>query len=513
MSALTRRQALALATAFAALSGPARANGPEEPGMTLGEASGFGPDYVRNMARTLAEQPYQAPARVPQEWLDLTYDQYRSIWFDTRNALWRGQDRPAQVEFFAPGLYFPTPIRVNTVDPGKGLARPVRFDLRVFDRTDTFPDLPIDETLGYSGLRLHGELEKPGIFQEYAVFQGASYFRAIGKGHTYGLSARGLALNTAAPEGEEFPEFREFWIETPEPGQQDVVVHALLDSPSTTGAYRFRIQHGDTTVMDVAASLFPRVELSNVGIAPQTSMFFFDQTNRDRHADFRPAVHDSDGLLIWNGAGERLWRALSNPRELQLSSFVDENPRGFGLMQRARRFSDFADFSAHYHQRPGLWVEPAEGWGQGTVTLVEIPTDKEIYDNIVAYWRPRNPLPPGTEHSFGYRLHWGSAAPVEADRALVLETRIGPSFSGRPLAAIDFAPHPRLPQDLSRITAHASTNRGTVSDPILQRNPETGGVRLDFGFDPDGDRAMELRAQMMVDGAPVSEVWLYRWTT
>ncbi len=513
MSALTRRQALALATAFAALPGLSRANGTEEPGMTLGEASGFGPDYVRDMARTLAEQPYQEPARVPQEWLDLTYDQYRSIWFDTRNALWRGQDRPVQVEFFAPGLYFPTPIRVNAVDPAKGQARPVMFDLRVFDRTDKFPDLPIDETLGYSGLRLHGELEKPGIFQEYAVFQGASYFRAIGKGHTYGLSARGLALNTAAPEGEEFPEFREFWIETPEPGQQDVVVHALLDSPSTTGAYRFRIQHGDTTVMDVSASLFPRVELANVGIAPQTSMFFFDQTNRDRHADFRPAVHDSDGLLMWNGAGERLWRALSNPRELQLSSFVDDNPRGFGLMQRARRFSDYADFAAHYHQRPGLWVEPAEGWGPGTVTLVEIPTDKEIYDNIVAYWRPHAPLTPGTEHRFGYRLHWSSAAPIEADRAHVLETRMGPSFSGRPLAAIDFAPHPRLPLDLSRITAHASTNRGTVSDPILQHNPETGGVRLDFGFDPDGDRAMELRAQLMVDGAPVSEVWLYRWTT
>nr|WP_325063157.1 glucan biosynthesis protein G [Halovulum marinum] len=509
---LSRRQSLALAAAFAALPAFGRANGGSEPGITLGAPSSFGPDHVRDRARSLAATAFRRPKQVPQAWQDLSYDQYRAIWFDTRNALWRDEGLPAQVEFFAPGLYFPTPIRVNAVDPAQRQARPVLFDLRVFDRTDQVPDLPVDETLGYSGLRLHGELEKAGVFQEYAVFQGASYFRAIGKGQTYGLSARGLALDTAAPEGEEFPEFREFWIETPEPGQQDVVVYALLDGPSTTGAYRFRIRHGETTVMDVAASLFPRRALDHVGIAPQTSMFFFDQTNRDRHADFRPAVHDSDGLLVWNGAGERLWRALANPRELQVSSFVDDSPRGFGLMQRARRFSDFADFAANYHRRPGLWVEPAEGWGPGAVTLVEIPTDKEIYDNIVAYWRPRAPLVARAEHRFAYRLHWGSAAPVAADRAHVLETRIGPSFSGRRLAAIDFAPHPRLPDDPARVMAHASSNRGSVSAPILQRNPETGGMRLDFGFDPDADRAMELRAQLLVDGAPVSEVWLYRWT-
>ncbi|MHA3978164.1 glucan biosynthesis protein [Halovulum sp. GXIMD14794] len=512
MSALTRRQALALSAAFAAMPGLARANGTDEPGMTLGEASPFGPDFVLEKAHALAAKPYEAPARVPQEWLDLSYDQYRSIWFDTRNALFRGEGRPVQAEFFAPGLYFPTPIHVHAVSEKGDQARPVLFDMRVFDKTDKFPDLPVDETLGYSGVRLHAELEKAGIYQEYTVFQGASYFRAIGAGQTYGLSARGLALNTAAAEGEEFPEFREFWIETPEAGQQDVVVHALLDSPSVAGAYRFRIEAGETTVMDVSATLIPRRELANVGIAPETSMFFFDQTNRDRFADYRPAVHDSDGLLVWNGAGERLWRALANPAELQISSFVDDSPKGFGLMQRARRFSEFADLSAHYHQRPGLWVEPAEGWGPGAVTLVEIPTDREVYDNIVAYWRPREPLAPGAEHRFTYRLHWCDTAPVEADRAHVINTRMGPSFSGRLLAAIDFAPHPRLPEDLSRVTAHASTNLGTVSDPILQHNPETGGVRLDFGFEPDEGRPMELRAQLVTDGEPVSEVWLYRWT-
>ncbi|WP_112321101.1 glucan biosynthesis protein [Oceanibium sediminis] len=509
MSALTRRQALALSAAMAALPGLPGARA-DEPGMRLGDPRPFRPDMVVERARTLAAKPYTPPTQVPEAWRNLTYDQYRKIWFDTRNALWRGRGRPVQVEFFAPGLYFPAPIRVHAVEGGQ--MRPVLFDLAVFDTTDNLPDLPIDSTLGYSGLRLHGELETPGTFQEYAVFQGASYFRAIGQGQIYGLSARGIALNTGAPEGEEFPEFREFWIEAPAPGQSDVILHALLDGPSLTGAYRFRITPGATTTMDVTATLFPRVALENVGLAAETSMFFFDQTNRAGYEDFRPAVHDSGGLLIWNGAGERLWRPLANPAELQFSHFVDDAPKGFGLMQRARAFSDFADLSARYHQRPGLWVEPGENWGAGAVVLVEIPTDKEIYDNIVAYWRPRAPLQPGQAHEVSYRLHWCAEAPIPQDRAHVTNTHMGRSFSGRRIAAIDFAPHPKLPEDLSSVQVHTSANRGTVSEGILQRNPETGGVRLDFGFEPEEGRSMELRAQLRMEEATISEVWLYRWT-
>jgi len=241
-------------------------------------------------------------------------------------------------------------------------------------------------------------------------------------------------------------------------------------------------------------------------------MFFYDETNRAGHEDFRPAVHDSDGMLVWNGMGEKLWRPLANPAELQISSFVDENPRGFGLMQRARKFSDFADLSAKYHDRPSLWVEPGEDWGAGEVTLIEIPTDKEIYDNIVAYWRPREALEPGVEHMFSYRLHWCSEEPVQRDRAHVLNTHMGRSFSGRRIAAIDFGPHPSIPADLGEVQVHTSANRGTVSDGILQRNPETGGVRLDFGFDAPENGSMELRAQLRMEEKTISEVWLYRWT-
>ncbi len=510
-SDLTRRQTLAFAAALAGLPGLARATD-GEPGISLGSPEAFAPEMVIDMARALSAKPYAPPRKVPKAWRDLSYDQYRKIWFDNRNALWRDTGRPAQVDFFAPGLYFPAPIKVCTVDPIGGTARHVLFDLAVFDKTDKFPDVPIDDSLGYSGFRLLGELERPGIFQEYAVFQGASYFRAIGKGQIYGLSARGIAVDTASERGEEFPEFRQFWLEEPEPGSDDLVVHALLDGPSVAGAYRFRIAHGATTVMDVEATLFPRRDLDNVGIGAETSMFLYDQTNRHKFDDFRPAVHDSDGLMILNGAGEMLWRPLANPREVEVSFFVDENPKGFGLMQRARKPGDFADLEAKYHRRPGLWVEPGEDWGKGSVVLVEIPTDREIYDNIVCYWRPREPLAKGQSHHFSYRLHWCAEAPVARTKSHVLNTRMGRSFSGRRIAAIDFAPHPMLPDDLSELVLHTSGNRGKVTDGILQRNPETGGVRLDFGFEPPEGRGMEMRAQLMHNRKSVSEVWLYRWT-
>lgn len=512
MSTMTRRDCLALSAAFAAVGTKGFAQDDPEFGMSLGASKPFVAEDILNRARDLAAKPYQPAAQVPLEWRELSYDQYRSIWFDTRNALWRDTDRPAQLEFFAPGLYFPTPIEVHVIGDDRQTSAPVEFDLNAFDRTDMFPEVPIDNTLGYSGFRIHGEIETPGIKSEYAVFQGASYFRAIGRGQIYGLSARGLALDTASPDGEEFPDFRAFWVEAPAPGSGEIVVHALLDGPSVTGAYRFQIAHGSTTVMNVEATIFARRELENVGLGAETSMFFFDETNRNRFDDFRPAVHDSDGLLIVNGAGEVLWRPLANPNELQISSFVDDNPKGFGLMQRARNLSDFADLQAHYHRRPGLWVTPGEDWGQGSVTLVEIPTDREIYDNIVAYWRPRQPIPAGGSHSFSYRLDWCEDAPIPMDRARVINSRMGARFGGGRIATIDFGPHGQLPEDLSELQIHVSANRGETSDGVVQHNPETGGARLAFTFDPGEHRSVELRAQLMRDGQAASEVWLYRWT-
>ncbi|MCI5095544.1 MAG: glucan biosynthesis protein G [Rhodobacteraceae bacterium] len=498
MMSMSRRSFLAAALSSTAL--PSWAAG----------ATRFDHDMVVRLAQDLATRAYRARPTVPQDWLNLTYEQYQTRWFRNKDALWSDTERSYNVDFFLPGLYFPRAITVNTVEDGT--ARPVPFDLGLFDKTDKAPALSETGNLGYSGLRLRTELSLPGIKNEFCVFQGASYFRAIGIGDTYGLSARGLALKTGDPEGEEFPEFIEYWLEAPEPGQRNMVVHALMDSPSVSGAYRFDIMPGDNCVMDVTATLFPRVELDHVGLGPLTSMFLYDATDRTRFDDFRPAVHDSDGLLVVNGNGETLWRPLANPRQLQISSFVDTNPRGFGLMQRARAFSDFADLEANYHKRPGLWVEPQGDWGAGAVTLVEIPADQEIYDNIVAYWRPRTPYAPGSRVELSYRLTWGGEPALPMPR--VIETAGGKRIFGDPgrIMTVDFEDHPLFHDGPDAMNIHVSSPHVETSKGVLQRNPETGGLRLAFSFDPGERKMVELRAQLRKDGAPASEVWLYRWT-
>lgn len=507
---MIRRELLKSLTALAMVPAAAWA---EEPGLQTGEeATPFNSDILRSRARILATQPYQPRPLIPEAWRNLSYDQYRKIWFDARNALWENTDRPQRVDVFPPGLYFPQAVALHVVE--NGTARRIAFDMDVFDTTDKFPNVPLDDTLGYSGLRLRAELEKPGIFQEYAVFQGASYFRGIGTGEIYGLSARGLALRTGDPAGEEFPDFTAFWLETPEPGSDTVVLHALLDSPSLTGAYRFEITHGAVLDMKVSASLFARVDLTHVGIAPLTSMFLFDDTMRQRFSDFRPAVHDSDGLLIHNGAGEVIWRPLSNPRTLQISAFADDNPRGFGLMQRKRGYGDFNDLEALYHKRPAVWITPGEDWGRGMVSLVEIPADREIYDNIVCYWRPSAPIPAGTMHEMSYRLHWGAdPVPAMADVPVkVLNTAMGGRPEGGQIIVIDFADGQDVPADLSAIEILLRTSEGSVTPGILQRNPDTNGPRLAFTFQPGAAELAEFRAQLRLNGDPLSEVWLYRWT-
>jgi len=503
---LSRRSSLALlAVAFA--SRPAF-------GMPMfrdGTGHRFDRAWLEAEAMRLSQLAFEPLPQVPQGWRDLTYDEYRMMWFNPRRGLWMDENRPFKVDFFHPGLYFPRPVEVNVVEDGT--ARTLAFDLSLFDATDQFPDLPIDDTMGYSGLRLRAALETPNRFTEFAVFQGASYFRAIGAGMNYGLSARGLAINTGGDQGEEFPEFTRFWLEAPRPGDATQTLHALLDGPSCTGAYTFRIDPGDVTRMNVTATLYPRVDLPHVGLAPLTSMFLFDQTNRAGHDDFRPAVHDSDGLMIHNGAGEVLFRPLKNPRQLEVSSFIDAAPRGFGLMQRARRLADFEDFEARYEERPSLWITPGDDWGHGSVQLVEIPSELEIYDNIVAYWRPRDGLHAGREHRFSYDMEWCHEPARPRDVAPVLNTASGGNYDrSATLVAIDFAEHQRLsgaPEDYTRIV---QTNRGAVSDGVLERNPGTGGLRLTFSLQPGEETSMELRAQLLQGEETVTEVWLYRWS-
>jgi glucans biosynthesis protein len=375
------------------------------------------------MARDLASKPYKAPSeKLPDDLANIDYDHYRAIRFLPERALWRGEKLPFEVQFFHRGFFYKNRVDIFEVKDGQASIIPYQPDLFSFGEL-TPPGAGVD--LGFAGFRLHAPINRPDYYDEVSVFLGASYFRAVAKGELYGLSARGLSINTGEAKGEECPFFKTFWIEKPTPGTNSIVVHALLDSESASAAYRFTIRPGDTTVFDVEMAVYPRVDLEHAGLAPMTSMFFFGPNDRKDVEDFRPSVHDSDGLAIFNGRGEELWRPLHNPRDLQVSSFADLNPHGFGLMQREKDFSAYQDLESNFERRPSLWAEPIGDWGEGAVKLIEIPTKEEIHDNIAAFWLPKAPLAAKGEHTYTYRLHWGPDTPKSTSLARFSRTGIG----------------------------------------------------------------------------------------
>jgi glucans biosynthesis protein len=509
----SRRQAIRLLAGVLAAAGGMASGlrpGAAQPAELMEPATAFSDDFVRNLARELVGKPFQQEKiDLPQGLEALTYDQYRDIRFDPEKSIWRGEAHRFSFDLFHSGFYYTSPVDIYVVE-GNSQAK-LRYvpDLFTFGPLVNKPDGLTD--LHYSGFRLRYPLNTPDHADEFAVFQGASYFRAVSKGLLYGLSARGLAIDTGQPRGEEFPFFRAFWIKRPEADGGSVVVHALLDSPSATGAYRFTIKPGEDTQMDVELELNPRRDLDHAGIAPLTSMYLFDAMSHDRFEDFRPAVHDSDGLMMLTGAGEWLWRPLANHNTLQVSAFLDAGPRGFGLMQRKRRYADFLDLEAKYERRPSLWVEPIGDWGAGAVELYEIPTDMEINDNIVAFWRPKEPLRQGASHAFVYRLHWCREWPVIADAepARVRFSGAGLNFDRkRRLYVIEFGDGD-LSGDLS---ASVSASSGDISNVVVQFNNNSQMTRLSFEHDVTGTELSELRAVLMRGNKKASETWLYRWT-
>ncbi len=472
----------------------------------------FSAATVREAARDLASRPFQPQeTELPAYLANITYDQYRMLRFDKAHALWRGTNLqnspPWQVEFFHRGSIYKGRVDVNQVVDGRSI--PVRYSPDQF----SFGALqrPTNEDLGYAGFRLHAPINRANYFDEVCAFLGASYFRAVAKGLGYGLSARGLAIKTADPAGEEFPYFKTFWIERPKPGRQpgSIIVHALLDSQSAAAAFRFVITPGIDTVFDTTVTLFPRVDLDEAGVAPLTSMFLFDGNERHRVDDWRPAVHDSDGLLMATGHGETLWRQLDNPSRLQVSSFLDRSPKGFGLQQRKRAFSDYEDLESRYENRPCAWVEPQGDWGPGAVWLVEIPSDKEVNDNIVAFWRPQAKLQARIAYNYGYRLHWSATPPPKALPAPFVNTMVGPGGPGAVLFVLDVAPlkHGVTP------TLDVTSDKGKLQNLLSTANAVTGGWRIGFEMVPGGETVVELHARLMADKTPLTETWLYRWTT
>ena len=475
------------------------------------DVAAFPPDAVKQLAIKLSQSDFVKPKiDLPEPFDKLGYDQYRDIRFKVDQSIWRGEKLDFELQLFPLGGLYDTPVEIWLADQGE--AKRLKADGHLFTLGPLITAPTDAAPYGFSGLRIHSSINRADYRDEFVVFQGASYLRAVGRDENYGSSARGLALNTGKPTGEEFPFFRSFWIEKPKPGTDRITVHALLDSPSTTGAYRFIIQPGEATVMDVEMTLYPRKVLTHVGIGPLTSMFLLGPADQRRMSDFRPAVHDSGGLAMLNGAGERLWRPLTNPKMLQTSSFLDKDPKGFGLWQRDRAFHTYEDLEAHYERRPTVWVEPKGAWGDGVVELIEIPVEDEIYDNIVCYWKPAKPLDAGGPHNFQYQLHWGDQVPAAWSGARVSKTRVGNSKkAGSLLFVIDFeGPAVKELRDLP--VADVSANPGKVANIVVQRNPALPGIRVTFEMNPNGAELVELRMAIKAADQLISESWLYRWT-
>lgn len=510
-STLTRRAMLLGGTALGAVCAVAglldfpsalAADGDNEP---------FTPDVVRKLAEETAQRDFARPAVEANEFFNqLDADKYRDIRFRPETAIWRGQSPGAEVQLLPRGWIFDTPVSIRIVENGQ--ARRLKADGTYFSFGPLIEQAPEGAPFAFSGFRLASALERSDQIEPFAVFQGASYFRARGSGQVFGLSARGLAVDTAQPQGEEFPIFRAFWIEKPTHSGGDTIVHALLDSKSVAGAYRFIIHPGATTVFDVSATLFPRRKLSHVGIAPLTSMYLNGSQQKRVATDWRPSVHNSEGLAILNGNGERLWRPLINPRTLQTSAFVDKSPRGFGLVQRNRSVDRFEDLASKFERRPSLWVEPGSDWGDGVVELVEIPSEEEIHDNVVAYWRPAAGIESGVPFELSYRLSWGKDTPLPDVPARVEKTLVAERKKDGVVAfAIDFA-GPGTAEFSELPQADVSTNTGSVANVVIQRHLPINGLRVTFDLKPNGTPVVELRCQLRSGGTARSEIWIYRWT-
>ncbi len=486
------------------------------PASTRAAEGGFGFEDVAAMAAARAAERYERREQaLAGPFADLDYDRYRKIRGLPEARLWRGAGAGFSIDFTPPGMIYRDRVALHVVSGGT--ARRIRFRSELFAVSGAEAPLPspgpeAEAGMDFSGFRILFPLNRPDKEDEIAVFQGASYFRALGRGHVYGLSARGLALGPASEEGEEFPAFTDFWLHEPAPNAADLLVHALLDGPSLAAAFEFRIRPGAETVMETRAAFFPRRRVETAGIAPLTSMYLFGPKDRRGMDDFREAAHDSDGLQMITGAGERLWRPLANPGRLRLSAFADQAPKGFGLVQRARAFADFEDAEARYEKRPSCWVEPVGDWGRGAVNLIEIPTPTELNDNIVAFWRPEAPLEPGERRDFAWRLLWCDTPPDRAGLGRVVATREGRAVNDERLrhVVVDFA-FDAPPGE--GVEVAAQTDAGAIEHVALFPLPGEARLRVALDFLPPGDGEAELRLALVGPaGDAVSETWLHRWS-
>jgi glucans biosynthesis protein len=488
-------------------------------------------DYVAQRALERARQPFHSPrADLPKVLRadSLDYDKYREIRFRRDHALWTQDNLPFRIEFFHPGYLYQEPVHINEFTLTH--VQPIRFVQDFFDYGGLKIQNQIPANTGYAGFRILYALNHSNQLDELGAFLGASYFRLLGKDQRYGESARGLAINCGGDGPEEFPIFTDWWLGKPQPGDNDLRLFALLDSVSCTGAYEFLIRPGETTVADIEAVLYVREPakilaansnqppIKTLGLAPLTSMFWFGKNTERRPDDYRTEVHDSDGLLVHMGNDEMFWRPLDNPPSLRHQIFHAPNIRGFGLMQRERNFAAYQDSFNLYHLVPSVWVEPHGNWGDGDLHLVELTTDFEGLDNIVAFWDPKNKPAPLQPYRFGYTLYWTQEADLKISDNKVVSTRIGPDahFPGAWQFVIDFD-GPKLdaiPETTPLVAiANCSTNAAIV-DNLVMRNPYLGTWRVILKMKPKpGNTApVDLRCTLQNGTNAVAETWVYQWS-
>jgi periplasmic glucans biosynthesis protein len=475
-----------------------------------GTGGAFSFENVSELAKKAADEAFRAPPSIPDFLKTISYDDYRDIRFDVKQTLWRERGN-FQLQLIHPGFVYGNAVRLNTIE--EGAVKRINFNPNLFTygRNKFAETIPAD--LGFAGFRIAYPLNQKDEFNHVAVFAGASYFRAVAKGEVFGISGRGLAIDTALPSGEEFPLFTEYWLERPVAAAREMRFYALLDSASVTGAYAFTLRPGDPTRLSVRARLFMRKTVKDLGIAPLTSMFFYGEEKSRPAGEWRPEVHDSDGLLMQSAANEWLWRPLGNPEKLRVSYFDFDSPRGFGLLQRDRSFQDYEDLETRHELRPNAWVIPTGHWGRGFVKLVEIPSSKETNDNIVAYWMPRSAPAPGKPLELSYQLRFESREPTEATGARAVATRLGNGDKEdwqRIVVDFEGAKIRALPESTPVKAVIGIGSEAQLVQQAVIRNAVTGGWRLAFQIKRARGKPSELRAYLQNGKDILTETWCYQ---
>ena len=469
-------------------------------------------------AKELATAPYQAPQPVTKFMRDISYDAFQGIRFNPDRSLWRKSQSNFQVMFLVPGLHYTHPVKLNVIQAEGTRALSFKKDDFMFADPEVGKRVPAD--VGLAGFKLTFPLNNKKEQNQFLVFGGASYFRAVGKGNGFGLSGRGLAIDTGLPSGEEFPTFREFWLVRPSPDAKEMVVYGLLDSTSLTGAYQFTIFPGDPTKIKVKTQLFPRKDIQLLGVAPLTSMFFYGENTPRPVGEWRREVHDSDGLQIHDGiSDEWIWRPLLNPGTLEMDYFSTGKVLGFGLLQRDGRFSNYEDLGARYDKRPSAWVEAQGEWEQGNVVFVQLPTADETNDNIVAFWSPKAPVTPKTPLNLAYDVSFGKADISQNPMGTVVNTFIG---DGNRIGGGNVPHAYRVIVDfvggrLSKLSSHAPVSSqvtalddGEILEHFVEYHEQMKGWRLSILARPSPRHQLHLRAFLSNEKTTLTETWTYR---